>query len=149
LQQVDDLDPEKARPALPLIVGSSNEVISSRRATKLVCSFRGLDIRFTSSRFGSTELSVQCRFSKVRGDSGVVRKLLGKVVVDGEASDSESSGLVVSEGDYITLEGPKVYVISEVAADGTVRCVSPSFPVNEPIVLTMEEATEALLRACR
>jgi hypothetical protein len=49
LQQVDDLDPEKARPALPLIARSTDGVFCCRRPTKLICSFRGLDIWFTSS----------------------------------------------------------------------------------------------------
>jgi hypothetical protein len=92
-------------------------------------------------------MSVQCRFSKVRADSHVVRKLLCGDDDLLSGSGSEASELIVNEGDYITLQGWKLYVVTSLLPDGTVRCESPSFPINDPIVITMKEATKALMRA--
>jgi hypothetical protein len=90
------------------------------------------------------ELSVQCIFVKLRGDSIAIGKLHGRQSMESE-SDSESSNLQVKIGDYLNVEGKKAYVLQEICKDGTVRCVSPTFPENEPIVLTVEKANEYLL----
>jgi hypothetical protein len=152
LPQVDDLEVEKNRIAFRPVRKSGEKTDGRKRVMKLLCSFRGLDFRYTSPRFGVPELSVQCRFVKVRGDSCVLKKLLLCDMGSNDSQcDSDSSELVLCQGDYIKLEGPtRVYVVREVsAAEGTVRCVSPSHnPVNEPIVLTMEEAKEGYRRAC-
>jgi hypothetical protein len=43
-----------------------------------------------------------------------------------------------------------MYRVTEVNdSEGTVRCVSPANPINDPIVISMEEAIEALNRQCR
>jgi hypothetical protein len=65
-----------------------------------------------------------------------------------DLSDSGSSGIFVSKGDYLTLEGSRVYKVDAVCGDGTVRCVSPGEPVNDPIEITREEAIAGLLRQC-
>jgi hypothetical protein len=77
----------------------------------------------------------------------VVRKLLNRNDGDCEVgSDTDSSILMVSQGDYITLDCNKVYVVTDVNDNGTVRCVSPANPVNDPIFISLEEANEGLNR---
>jgi hypothetical protein len=151
LPKVDDLDVGKAKPVFPENTLSFGQNTTWKQSKSLFCSFRGLDFRITSTKFGVPEMSVQCRFAKVRADSIAVRKILcGDDIPSSESvsgSASESSELFINTGDYITLEGRKVYVVESLLPDGTVRCVSPSYPVNEPLVLTMEEATEALRRS--
>jgi hypothetical protein len=56
---------------------------------------------------------------------------------------------MVSQGDYVTPESDKVYRVTEVNnSEGMVRCVSPGYPINDPIVISMEKATEELNRQC-
>jgi hypothetical protein len=112
------------------------------------CSYRGIDIKFNRVKYGIHELNVQCRFVKVRGGSAIVKQVIGRAVDDGEASNSESSGVVISSGDYITLEGPRVYLVQEVTEEGIVCCVSPANAVNEPITISMDEAMVGWLRQC-
>jgi hypothetical protein len=108
-----------------------------------------MDLKFNQVRYSVPEISVQCRFIKARGDSEVVKDLIGRKACDGNHSDSESSGVIVAKGDYLTLEGPRVVVIREITPNGMVRCVSPGMhPVNDAIEITMEEATAGLLRQC-
>jgi hypothetical protein len=45
----------------------------------------------------------------------------------------------------LNVDGKKAYRVDEICDDGTVRCVSPSFPENDPIVLTVEEANHYFL----
>jgi hypothetical protein len=59
-------------------------------------------------------------------------------------SESESSNLQVEVGDYIAVDGKKVYVVSAIDANGTVRCVSPTCPVNEPVVMTLQQANHLI-----
>jgi hypothetical protein len=130
---------------------STYKAINSRHRSvpiKSRCSYRGIDIKFNRVKYGLHELNVQCRFVKVRGDSAIVKQVIGRAVDDGNASDSDSSGIVISSGDYITLEGPRVYLVHEVTEEGMVRCVSPANAVNEPITITMDEAMVAWLRQC-
>jgi hypothetical protein len=115
---------------------------------KYKCSFRGLAFRFNRVSVGATEIHVQCRFLKVRGDSLLARQVIGRGGDDGNSSDSESSGLVISSGDYITLEGPRVYLVKEVTDEGMVRCVSPCNGLNDHITITMDEAMVGWLRQC-
>jgi hypothetical protein len=78
-----------------------------------------------------------------------MRKLLNRK--DGDCavgSDTDSSILMVSQGDYITLDCNKVYVVTDVNDNGTVRCVSLAHPVNEPIFTSLKEVNEALNRQC-
>jgi hypothetical protein len=111
---------------------------------KTMCSYRGINIHFSSVQNGQSELSVQCQFSKVRGDSAVVGRMLNTGESE-EVSDTDSSLIMVAQGDYVTLETDKVYVVTEVNDnDGTVRCVSPANPISNPIVISIEEAIEAL-----
>jgi hypothetical protein len=91
---------------------------------------------------------IQCRFLKVEASSWTVKGLLCGTISDCDQSDSDTSGIIVSEGDYITLPGPRVYVIDYVNCNGTVRYVSPTNGVNDPIDITMEQAIEGLLLQC-
>lgn len=116
------------------------------KTMKIMCSYRGMDIRYTAVKYGFSEVSIQLRFVKVRGDSNVVKKLFEKGEYDG--SDGDSSSIMVSEGDFITLESNRVYRVSAIGEDGMVRCVSPANPINEPIVISIDEANEALSRQC-
>jgi hypothetical protein len=135
--------------AKPVYLNSLSQFKS--RPMKMMCSYRGVDFRFNSVKYGVSEISVQCRFVKVRGDSILLKKCFGRIAgeCDSSGSDSDSSCMMVSEGDYITLQSERVYVVREVREDGTVRCVSPANPINEPIVLSIEEANEALSRQCK
>jgi hypothetical protein len=134
-----DIGSGLAKPLYP-----NSQTNSRKKPIKLLCSYRGLDIRFTTARHGTSEISVQCRFVKVRADSQSVHKVLGSNV--SYVSDTDSSFLMVSEGDFLTLDNDKVYVVRDVLGDGTVRCESPSHPINDPIVISVEEANEALNR---
>jgi hypothetical protein len=78
----------------------------------------------------------------------VLTNLLGSIDTHDDHSDSESLCIIVAEGDYITLPGSRVYIALEITRERTVRCVSPSNPVNEPITVTLEEANKSLLRQC-
>jgi hypothetical protein len=146
LSEEHDLEPGKAKP----ICVSSSAPSHGRKASrmKLLCSFRGVDFRYSVGQNRIPEMSVQCRFLKLRGDSLAVRKLHGSMLAESE-SESESSTLQVEIGDYLTVEGKKPYVVSEICNDGTVRCVSPTFPENDPIVLTIEEANRFLLESIK
>jgi hypothetical protein len=76
---------------------------------KMMCSYGGIDIRLNTVRNYLLEISVQCRFVKVRGDSTVVRKMLCRNASDSDVgSDTNSSIIMVTQGDYITLESDKV-----------------------------------------
>ena len=77
-----------------------------------------------------------------------VSKIHGRIANNSE-SELESSNLQGEIGDYLTVEGKKPYVVSEICIAGTVRCVSPTFPENDPIVLTMEEANQFLLQSIK
>lgn len=136
----EDLEPGKEKP----IAVCSSVLKEKGKRMKLLSSYRGLDIRYSVGRNGLPELSVQCRFVKLRGDSMAVCKLHGRNGTESE-SDSESSSLHVEIGDYLHVQGKKAYVVQEICNDGTVRCVSPTFPTNEPLVLTIEEANQYLL----
>jgi hypothetical protein len=120
-----------------------------RQPFRLLCSYRGIDFRYNAVKYGFSELSIQMRFVKVRGDSNVVKKVVGKVTGDDDSGDSDSSSIMVAEGDFITLESNRVYLVSEVGHDGTVRCVSPANQTNEPIVISIEEANQAFSRMCK
>jgi hypothetical protein len=119
------------------------------RPMKFLCSYRGLDIRLTATRYGVSEITVQCRFVKVRGDSRVVRNLFVRTVGDSDGSDTDSSIIMVAEGDFITLDCDRVYKVKEVLDNGTVRCVSPANEINDPILISLEEANVALSRQYR
>jgi hypothetical protein len=136
----EDVEPGKEKP---IAVGSSVAKEKVKRM-KLLSSYRGLDIRYSVGRNRVPELSVQCRFVKLRGDSIAVFKLHSRISNESE-SDSDSSSLHVEIGNYLHVQGKKAYVVQEICNNGTVRCVSPTFPENEPIVLTMEEANHYLL----
>jgi hypothetical protein len=137
-----DLEPNKPKP--PLAVSNDDDEISSgkkRRRMKLLCSYRGLDIKYSTSMNCVAELSVQCRFVKVRGDSNAVHKIHERIVSDGESqSDSSSSNLQVEVGDYIKVDGRKVYEVKEITDAGVVRCESPTHAVNAAIELTIQQA---------
>jgi uncharacterized protein (DUF111 family) len=75
-----------------------------------------------------------------------VRKLFLTNLGDFEASDTDSSIIMVAKDDFITLNTDKVYRVEEVVGNGTVRCASPANPVNDPIVITLELANKALSR---
>jgi hypothetical protein len=77
-----------------------------------------------------------------------VKQVIGRAVELGEVSDSDSSCMIVSTGDYITLDGPRVYKVHEITDDGMVRCVSPITGMNDPITISMDEAVNGLLRQC-
>jgi hypothetical protein len=119
-----------------------------RSPMKYTCSYRVLDIRFNQVKVGFTEINVQCRFLKVRGDSLIVNQVIGRTIDVSEASDSDSSCVIVSTGDYITLDGPRVYKVKEVTQGGMVRCVSPINHLNKVITISMDEAITGLLRQC-
>jgi hypothetical protein len=116
------------------------------KSMKILCSYCGMDIRYTAVKYGFSELSIQVRFVKVRGDSKVVKKSFKKAEYN--VSDGDSSSIMVSEGDFITLKSNRVYHVSAIGEDGMVRCVSPANPINEPIVISIDEANEALSRQC-
>lgn len=137
----EDMARGLAKPLYP-----NPQIHCKKKPMKLLCSYRGLDIRFTTARHGTSEIIVQCRFIKVRGDSKLVHKVLSSNPSECYVSDTDSSILMVSEGDFITLDNDKVYVVKELVGNGTVRCESPSHPINEPIVITVAEANEALHR---
>jgi hypothetical protein len=80
----------------------------------------------------------------MRGNSKPVQKVFGMNKCN--VSDTDSSVMMVSEGDFLTLDSNKVYIVTEVVGNGTVRCVSPTNPVNDPIVISVEEATQAFNR---
>jgi hypothetical protein len=143
-----DLEPDRAKPIVEEAPSSGN-IGTQKRPTlmKLLCSFRGMDIRYTVAANGVPELSVQCRFVKVRGDAQAVKKIHGNIVSDCD-SDSGSSSVMIEVGDYITVEGRKVYKVSHISDNGTVRCVSPTFPVNNPIEMSLEQANYYLLQSC-
>jgi hypothetical protein len=137
LNQGEDIVRGLAKPIFP-----NSQAKFKDRPMKLLCSYRGIDFRFNSVRNGISELSVQCRFLKVRGDSLSVQKVLSGTPSECYVSDTDSSMMMVSEGDFLTLNS-KVYIVKELC-NGTVRCESPTNPVNEPIVISIEEANEAL-----
>jgi hypothetical protein len=85
----------------------------------------------------------------VRGDSRAVRKLFVRTVGDSDGSDTDSSIIMVAEGDFITLDCDRVYKVKEVLDNGTVRCVSPANEINDPILISLEEANVALSRQYR
>jgi hypothetical protein len=125
------------------------------RPMSLNCSHRGMDFRFTAAKYaGLTQISVQSRFIKVKGRAVVVTRLLGRGVSDGAISDSEGShgmvgnseSIVVSTGDYLTLDGPRFVVVTDVTDDGRVRCISPNNSDTESVYIAMNEAKEGLLR---
>jgi hypothetical protein len=89
------------------------------------------------------------RFVKARGDSNAVKKVLGKSTGDYDSCDSDSPSIMVSKGGFITLESNRVYRVTEVCHDGTVRCVSPANQINEAIVISIKEANEAFTRMCK
>lgn len=130
----------------PTFAPSSLE--TSTRPMKHQCSYRGIDFRYHNVKHGLPELTVQCRFVKVEASSFVLKELFCGNNSDGDHSDSSSSGVIVSKGDYLTLDGPRVYVVTDVHGDGTVRCVSPFNAINDPIDITMEEAIAGVLRQC-
>lgn len=140
INEENDMEPGKAKP----IAVSSSEICENGKRMKLLSSYRGLDLRYSVGRNSVPELSVQCRFVKLRGDSVAVSKLHGRVNYESE-SESVSSNLQVEIGDYLNVDGKKAYVVQEICTDGTVRCVSPSFPENDPIVLTVAEANQYLM----
>jgi hypothetical protein len=119
-----------------------------RSSMKYTCLYHGLDIRFNQVKVGFTEIHVQCRFLKVRSDSLIVNHVIGRTVNVSEASDSDSSCVIVSTGDYITLDGPRVYKVKEVTQEGMVRCISPINGLNEAITISMDKAVTGLLRQC-
>jgi hypothetical protein len=119
------------------------------RPMKYHCSYRGINFRYKHDTHGIPELSVQYRFVKVRASSVLLKELLSQGnTSDGEVSDSDSSGVFVSKGDYLTLEDSRVYLVDFVRGDGTVRCVSPVNAVNNPIDIPMNEVVAGLLRQC-
>lgn len=113
------------------------------------CSYRGIDFRYNQVEHGIPELLIQCRFVKVPASCVLLKDIMCRGNTDGNVSDSDSSSVFVSKGDYLTLEGSRVYLVSDIGTDGTVRCVSPANAVNDPIDITMEEAIAGLLRQCR
>jgi hypothetical protein len=119
------------------------------RPMKFLCSYGGLDIQLAATQYGVSEITVQCRFVKVRGDSKVVWRLFVRTVGDSDASNTDSSIIMVAEGDFITLDCDRVYKVKEVLGNGTVRCVSPANEINDSILISMEEANEALNRQYR
>jgi hypothetical protein len=135
-----DLEPAKSKP----VALFSEDSLKGGKRMKLHTSYRGLDIRYTVGKNLLPELTVQCRFVKLRGDLIAVLKLHGIVNTPAD-SDSESLSLQVEIGDYLHVQGKKAYVVQEICRDGTVQCVSPTFPENDPIVITMEEANQYLL----
>jgi hypothetical protein len=149
-------DPVRIVTCAPVVVGtdpvkakcSFAQPKETARSMNYLCSYRGVDFRYTTVKHGSSVISVQCRFVKVTGQSTIIKQLLGKVVDDSVESDSDSSSIFVSKGNYITLDGPKVYQVLEDQDDGTVRCVSSSSPVNDPINNSMETALDGLKRQC-
>jgi hypothetical protein len=64
---------------------------------------------YNATRYGLSKISVQCRFVKVRGDSNAVCKLFMTNLSDFNASDTDSSIIMVAKGDFITLNTDKVY----------------------------------------
>jgi hypothetical protein len=126
----------------------SSRISSQQRPTTQLCSYRGIDFRYNHLENGIPELSVQCRFVKVNANSVVLKELMNPDTSDGDSSDSGSSGIFVSKGDYLTLEGSRVYLVTEINCDGTVRCVSPANAVNVPFDITMDEAIAGLLKQC-
>jgi hypothetical protein len=143
-----DVDPLKAKPSLIPSDCNGNGPNNSKKRMSLLCSYRGLDIRQSMSCNGIPEISVQCRFLKVMGNSSAVSKVHGNIVSDCE-SESESSELNVEVGDFITVQGRKVYIVSEISSTGVVRCVSPTHPVNEPIELSIAQANHYLLQSLK
>jgi hypothetical protein len=136
----EDIKPGKEKP---IDVGSS--VLKERaKQMKLLSSYQGLDIWYSVGRNIVPALLVQCQFVKLRGDSIAVCKLHGRISNESE-SDSDSSSLHVEIGDYLHVQGKKAYVVQEICNNGTARCASPTFPKNEPIVLTIEEANQSML----
>jgi hypothetical protein len=136
----NDLEPGRAKPNAVI----SSETSGMCKRFKLLSSYCSLDLRYSVGMNKVPEFSVQCRFVKVRGDSAAVCKLHGIVTNESE-SESESSNIQIEIGDYLNVEGKKAYMVQEICNDGTVRCVSPSFPENEPIVLSVAKANEYLL----
>jgi hypothetical protein len=97
-----------------------------------------------------SELTVQCRFVKVRGDLMPVRKIFWTNIGDSNGSDTDSSVIMVSTRDFITLDSDKVYRVKEVLANGIVRCVSPANEINDPIVISsLAETNDELSRQYR
>jgi hypothetical protein len=145
-----DVDPGKAKPSL--ITSERVDCDEGRsgpnKRMKLLCSYRGLDIRQSTSCNGIPELSVQCRFLKVKGNSIAVTKVHGNVVSDCE-SESDSSELQVEVNNFITVDGRKVYRVFEITPTGMVRCVSPTHPINDPIEITLEQANHYLLQSIK
>jgi hypothetical protein len=123
IREESDLDSEKAKP--PLI--PSGRIVTDncrkKKRMKLLCSYRGLDIRQSTSCNGIPELSFWCRFLKVQGNAIAVAKVHGNIVSNSE-SESDSSELQVEVGDFITVQGRKVYVVLDITDTGIVRCVS-------------------------
>jgi hypothetical protein len=111
---------------------------------KQMCSYRGMDFRYNHVDNGLPELNIQCRFVKVPS-SWLLKEIFIGSTSEADQWDSDSSGIIVTKGDYLTLPGPRVYLVTDVQGNGTVRCVSPSNAVNKPINITMEEAIAGLL----
>jgi hypothetical protein len=139
------LEPDRAKPPVDEIHSSGITLVEkNRRPLKFLCSYRGMDIRYSVAPHGVPELLVQCRFVKVRGGSSAIQKIHCNIASDGE-SDSEKSELNIEIGDYIKLDGKKVCVVDSISENGTVRCVSPTYPANEPIELTIEQVNQFVL----
>jgi hypothetical protein len=143
-----DIDPAKGKPSVITSATMPTDEGRKRKRMKLLCSYRGLDIRQSTTCNGIPELSVQCRFLKVKGNSIAVTKVHGNIVSDCEY-ESDSSELQVEVGDYIKVAGRKVYRISDITSTGIVRCVSPTHPINDPIEITLEEANHYLLQSIK
>jgi hypothetical protein len=89
-----------SRMTKPLYTNSRTQ--SMKKPMRLLCSYRGLDIRFTTSQYDTSKITVQCRFIKVRGDSTIVHKILRLNENCCYVSDTNSSVLMVSEVDVRT-----------------------------------------------
>jgi hypothetical protein len=148
IRDESDLDSEKTKPALIPSGRIVTDDCRKKKRMKLLCSYGGIDIRQSTSCNGIPELSFQCRFLKVQSNAIAVAKVHGNIVSDSEL-ESDSSELQVEVGDFITVQGRKVYVVSDITDTGIVRCVSPTHPVNEPIEITMEQANHYLLQSIK
>jgi hypothetical protein len=61
--------------AKPLYRNSHTHLVN--RPMELLCSYRGLNFKFNTVRNGISELTIHCRFLKMRGDSKPVQKVFG------------------------------------------------------------------------
>lgn len=146
VRDLSDLDPKKEKRVRPDNIGSNgdrNQDPRDPKRQKLLCSYRGIDAKYTQLANGVTELAFQLRFLRAPAMSKIVRKAQnGGTHV--ELTDNPIAPVPVevpiAVGASLRHEGV-VYEVISVEDNGMVQC--QEFGEEETIMLEMAEATLA------